>query len=154
MSKEINEMKTKAIKFLRNGDYSSLEAHMAADSIFTEMHDLLAEMRVTDADANDPAFLSVPSFISGVLVLDWVLWGDENVKRLGAKLAKIIEASDKMLPDPETLSHATMEVVKILKNDLAKVDKDRLNTMAKAQFTAVATSITMTCGEVVRVLMN
>ena len=152
MSKKINALKNQAVKFLRDGDYSSLEAHMTADSICTEMHNLLAEMQADDAEANDPAFLSVGSFVSGVLVLDWVLWGDENVKKLGNRLARFLEASDKMLPDPEALRHATMDIVKIIKTDLTKVDKERLNTMAKAQFTTAVTSITMTCGEVVRVL--
>lgn len=152
MSKVSNELKNEAIKFLRKGDFSSIDAHMEADSICTEMHKLLAEMRVTDAEANDPAFLSVPSFISGVLVLDWVLWGDKNVKQLGVKLAKVLESSDKMLPDPEALSHAIKDTVKIIKNDLTKVDNDRLSIMAKAQFTTAVTSITMTCGEIVRVL--
>ena len=152
MSKVSNELKNQAAKFLRSEDYSSLEAHMAADSICTEMHNLLAEMQVTDEDANDPAFLSVPAFISSVLVLDWVLWGDASVKKLGVKLAKILESSDKMLPDPEALSHAIKDVVKIIKNDLTKVDNERLNTIAKAQFTAAVTSITMTCGEIARVL--
>ena len=150
--KKINELKKRAIEFLRLGEYSTLAAQMEADAICTEMHNLLAEMKADDKEADDPAFLSIPSFISGVLVLDWTLWGDENVKKLGGKLAKVLESSDKMLPDPESLSHAIKDCVKIIKEDLEKVDNDRLNTMSKAQFTAAVTSITMSCGEIVRVL--
>lgn len=150
MSKQINELRNRAIKFLRNGEYNTLTSQMEADAICTGMHNLLAESSAID----DPAFISVEAFISDILVLDWVLWGDESVQKLGVKLAKIIEASDKMLPDPESLRHAAMDAVRIIKNDLAKAGNDRMNTMAKAQFTAAVTSITMTCGEIVRVLMN
>ena len=150
--KVVKELTERAIAFLRGEDYNSLKPHSVMEEICTEMNVRFTETMVDGEERKDPRFIAVPTFLSAIVLLDWVLLADERVYQLGKMLANILDyINSEEVINVDHFSTEVMGISQFIITSLSSVGKERMTTVGKAAYTSAVTAITFAAAEIARV---